>query len=668
MASKLQILLAQKNVVAELDYLVDDLNLYIFPCRQTKQPYTVDGYQQATQNKKVIHKWWDPDRPYSYAGALVGVCPGMSGLVAFDLDVKGGQRGVTAFQELGVNTDGAWIHETPSGGQHVIYSLPRGVVIGNGTGDLPAGIDVRSAKGYIIWPTSWSEYTVLNHPGDWPDLVPNKLLDLVMVENATAPESTRIFLPTVGEIIDQLLAVPEGDRNNTLYQLASDAYKEVLLGRTEKGLVDQHLWESSKDVGLTTQETKSTMRSAWNNANKQIERMKERGYKDAPKRKLHVHPSEYIHVLKEIGYDFKLNVLNDRVLVNGIPITDVIESQIKTDLRGLGYVQVDVARDAFIAYAAENEYHPIREYLSKLTWDGVDYIGALAAHFKDKHGIFGTLLRRWMIGAVAHAHERTQNRMLVLDGEQSLGKSFFAHWICPPSLRKQYFYEGSIEPDSKDVSIRQMTKWIWEVSELGATTRRADREALKAFISREHVTVRVPYGHWDIDKPSLASFIGTINNEGGFLNDPTGHRRFMVCSLEDIDWAYAETIDQDNVWAQAKALYERGERWLLKGAEKETVEEINAEYETPDIVAELCEQRLVVTGNEDDFILSSELAMHFQDFIKGYSTNYIAQLLAPPLTRLGATKTKRADGRGYAGIKYAEVKPRYKINEPRERE
>lgn len=74
---------------------------------------------------------------------------------------------------------------------------------------------------------------------------------------------------------------------------------------------------------------------------------------------------------------------------------------------------------------------------------------------------------------------------------------------------------------------------------MGATTRRADVEALKGFLSREVFTVRAPYGRYEIVKPGPASFSGTVNNAFGVFSDSTGSRRYWATTLTAIDWAYA---------------------------------------------------------------------------------------------------------------------------------
>lgn len=288
--------------------------------------------------------------------------------------------------------------------------------------------------------------------------------------------------------------------------------------------------------------------------------------------------AEYLRDLGNLGYAFRYNEVTDRIEINGDPIADVIEAQIRTRMRDAGHRRMTEVEDAYTAHAWGNRYHPIREYLTALQWDGQPNIDKLASYFTDRHGMWPTYLRRWLVGAVAKVFERTQNFMLVISGAQGSGKSYFAMWLCPPSL-SAYRVEGAIDTNDKDVWRRLANRWIWEVGELGATTRRADHEALKAFISSLDVTIRPPYGKHDITRPALASMIGTINNEGvGFLNDSSGSRRFGVVEFTSIDWNYT-TLDINQIWAEAFTAYQAGERWELTTTEKAQQAAINEEYE-----------------------------------------------------------------------------------------
>ena len=127
-----------------------------------------------------------------------------------------------------------------------------------------------------------------------------------------------------------------------------------------------------------------------------------------------------------------------------------------------------------------------------------------------------------------------------------------------------------------------INNFVWEVGELGGVTRRADREALKQIITTQEVKTRPPYGYGDIEKPVAVSFIGTVNDEGGgFLNDPTGNRRYAVATITQIDWSYTQ-IDVNDVWGQAYHLYTQGESWVLTDEEARRQSKINAGYQQED--------------------------------------------------------------------------------------
>jgi predicted P-loop ATPase len=249
--------------------------------------------------------------------------------------------------------------------------------------------------------------------------------------------------------------------------------------------------------------------------------------------------------------------------------------------------------------------------------------------------------------------------MLVLDGEQGIGKSHFAAWLASPLNRPELFVEGPINPEDKDDKVRLISVWIWEVSELGSTTRRSDREALKYFLSMQQVTVRAPYGRFDLVKPALSSFVGTVNNEAGFLDDPTGYRRFMSVHITDVDWAYAEEVDPAQLWAQAKALYDAGEPWELTQQEIECAQYANEQYEMDDPLPDLFMRFYEVTGDEADFVSALDII----SVLNGHNWSLSSpraegMAISSMLKRVdGVKKTRRynrehgTQERGYAGVK-----------------
>lgn len=298
-------------------------------------------------------------------------------------------------------------------------------------------------------------------------------------------------------------------------------------------------------------------------------------------------------------YRFSLNVLDDTIELNNEKLTDILESKISTQARDIGIKDKSPLRDVINMVAAENQYHPIRRYLEATKWDGEDHIRKLSEYVKDRHDpirvgdseapVFRIWLAKWMIGAVAKIYEkgsiRAQSPMLVLSGAQALGKSTFVLWLC--SGVHEYFVESDIKPELEDHKRLLASKWIWEVGELGATTRKADIESLKHFLTMADVTFRVPYGRYHITKSALASFIGTVNPDGsGFLADKTGNRRFLTVELESINHDYQKDIDIDQVWAQAFQMYRDGESWRLMDEEKAVQQSINEGNMKDDPVAD----------------------------------------------------------------------------------
>ena len=373
--------------------------------------------------------------------------------------------------------------------------------------------------------------------------------------------------------------------------------------------------------------------------------------------------ADYYAAFAKLGYDFRLNDMSDHVEVNGQPITDTMAAKIRCDLRDLGISTVRVAEDAWTAKALEQRYHPIEDYLMGLTWDGRNHIERLCNWFTDAHPdpewpddpcpVFRVYLRRWLIGAVGKVLDHSQNAMLVLDGPQNIGKSYFVRWLC--SGLPGYFVESAIHPDDKDHKLMLASKFIWECQELASTTRRQDVDSLKSFLTMVEVTERAPYGHYDQIRPAMASFIGTVNNLGGFLTDRTGSRRFNACTLRKIDWKYSIWVDLDQVWAEAAHACQVGETGDLTEAEAGLRDRLNREYEVDSGVLDWIQRFYTITRDDADFVPTYAMAAKLQEGgFRGKPTDVLQREIGIELTRLGLAKgQRRLEGErppGYYGL------------------
>jgi len=378
-----------------------------------------------------------------------------------------------------------------------------------------------------------------------------------------------------------------------------------------------------------------------------------------PQKSPRLKAEEYLSILADLGYEFSLNQMDDQVYANGALLTDVTAATIRSKMSDLGHTRFNIIEDAYIRAAQWRPFHYVTDYLGGLQWNGKNNILELCDKFKDADGMFYFFLRRWLVGTVAKAYTGAQNPMLVLDGAQGIGKSQFAHWLCPIP---QMYLDAAIHPENKDSLISLMTRWIWEVGELGNTTRRADRDALKNFLTMEQVTVRVPYGKHLICKPALASFIGTINSDGGgLLDDNTGNRRFLIVELQSIDWSYS-ALDIDQIWAEAKSAYDAGEDWRLDAGETTQSNNIKERYVIQDPLEDWLEKIFEIDpGRQND----SEWSIPTTDIIDalhmaGWRMNTPkgeSMAISTALQNLGLVKptnkiiVNKLQVRGYTGIR-----------------
>lgn len=216
------------------------------------------------------------------------------------------------------------------------------------------------------------------------------------------------------------------------------------------------------------------------------------------------------------------------------------------------------------ATAQENAYHPIRDYLNSLKWDGVprlehwlhDFLGAEDNEYTAGIG------RLFLIGMVARIMKPgcKMDYTLILEGPQGLRKSS----ACRVLAGGRYFSDNlpPIRDASKDLSQHLAGKWLIELAELSATSR-ADCEALKSFLTRTEETYRPAYGRNEVVQPRQCVFIGTTNRSE-YLRDATGDRRFwpVRCGTDGNPIDIESLRDhRDQLFAEAYHLFQSGAAW-----------------------------------------------------------------------------------------------------------
>jgi predicted P-loop ATPase len=225
---------------------------------------------------------------------------------------------------------------------------------------------------------------------------------------------------------------------------------------------------------------------------------------------------------------------------------------------GLTNMTQSVAHQAVDQRASECAFHPVRDWLGDLRWDGRPrvkgwlsrYLGVAPSEYAAAIG------QMFLVGMAARVFKPgcKCDFMLVLEGPQGGRKS-----TACAILGAQWFSDSL--PDiraGKDASQHLRGKWLIEVSELSAIDK-TEAAALKAFLTRSEERYRPPYGRHEVIEPRQSIFVGSTN-KAVYLRDETGGRRFWPVKVGTINTDRLQA-DRSQLFAEAVKLYRDGARW-----------------------------------------------------------------------------------------------------------
>lgn len=210
----------------------------------------------------------------------------------------------------------------------------------------------------------------------------------------------------------------------------------------------------------------------------------------------------------------------------------------------------------------QNAFHPVRDYLSSLEWDGKPRLERI---FIDCFGVPDTLYSRevglkFFVGAVRRIFipASKMDYIPVLVSEEGLGKSRFIKRMSKLwGSDSFYTFNGS-----KEAYEQLRGVWLVEIAELNGVQSRGTNSR-KAFVTKGSDRYRSAYLKYSKTYKRQCVFIAT-ENDIIFLDDPSedGRRWWgMICNPQLIkidihDESFLELVDL--YWAEAVHYYKMG--------------------------------------------------------------------------------------------------------------
>lgn len=232
--------------------------------------------------------------------------------------------------------------------------------------------------------------------------------------------------------------------------------------------------------------------------------------------------------------------------------------------KAYGYTSRTNLEDALDIVSDNHKYHPIRDYLTKLEWDGTPRLETL---FMRYLGVADTELNRAMtrktlVAAVKRVmHPGCKfDYVLTFYGGQGAGKSSIIRKLSEP-----WFSDSLNKVTGKDAMESIQGVWIVEMAELAAANR-SEVEDTKHFVTKVDDYYRVPFYKRPQKFLRQCIFMATTNRMD-FLKDDTGNRRFwpLTVNVKNAEkrWSELDKEEVNQIWAEAFTYYQKGEKLYL---------------------------------------------------------------------------------------------------------
>jgi predicted P-loop ATPase len=550
----------------------------VLPCRpRDKRPATKHGFKDATTEKGVLVQAWAAN-PEANLGVATG---SVSGIVVLDVDPRnGGDKNLAELERVHGPLPETATVATGGGGRHFYFSAPMGTVP---SGDLAPGVEIKADGRYVIAPPSvhpsgeqyrWLRPLKAGLAPSPPWARPRSVEKRAAGANALDSDAAgtvigRAFaaIGMLGRPLDagkRSVVCPWSHKHTT--GAAHDSSTVIFPAATATGPGGFHCSHAHCSSRTVAEVLRELERLALRGAEQQAWTAELRRTTRGDVR------SGFHNTFLILAHDeryagkLRLDEMRGVVALGDVEMTDAAISATRVDVEKRYAIQpseADTVRGVQLV-ASNNAFHPVRDYLAGLKWDGVQRLDQAASRIlrvrsdsKEEADLAALLVRRWFIALVARpiVPGCKVDAALILQGSQGVGKSTFFR-----ILAGEWFSDTEMALD-KDAMLQLRGAWIYEWAELENVTNRQTVSRVKAFLTSTDDKYRPPFGRAPITVKRSGVIVGTTNTQD-FLHDPSGSRRFWVVPVGPVD-TNALREQRQQLLAEAVAAQANGERhWL----------------------------------------------------------------------------------------------------------
>lgn len=226
--------------------------------------------------------------------------------------------------------------------------------------------------------------------------------------------------------------------------------------------------------------------------------------------------------------------------------------------------------DAHDLVMKQSSYHPVRDYLNGLVWDGTPRLDTMLVDYLNAEDtpLVRAMTRKHMVAGVARIMRPGEkyDYALTLSGPEGIGKTTI---IKKLGMRWYSNSFSSGDVGNKESMEQVRSQWQIELGEL-VSVKKNTNEAFKNFLTTNVDKYRPAYARKASEFPRQCVFWATTN-ERYYLKGDTGNRRFWTVYVrgwgEDLPVKDVFTMSQadvDQLWAEAVVRWKQGEKLYLE--------------------------------------------------------------------------------------------------------